>query len=392
VNAYGTVTADGDLEMLTSTIATLGGGNVNVFTADLMDLGSEDLSNSSRQVGFGIFTAGAGNVSVIAGGDIDIDGSRIATYNGGNIFVESYAGSVDVGSGGNSPTGVYLTYVDPATGLAGSYAEDVYGSGIIANTLVPGTAAEGYPPAGVGIASVPGNITVETPEGNITTTEGGITQIALDGNLAAGPTISLSAGSPGYVENIYIGESGVIGGTVNITATGGIVGQGFLETTPNTQSNVTAVAGTNIEFLVNASGSQPISYQWFENGSSLPSQTNDFLSLTNINRSDAALYSIITSNAAAMATNTFLLHVQVPERMNASLSPDGQTLQVSFSDADGGLPTEQDISSFVIETSPDLMNWTVTSLPITTNAGGGLSFEVPAITSSGNAYYRIISQ
>jgi hypothetical protein len=392
VNAYGNTTADGNLNMLTSTIAALGGGSVNVFAAGSIDLGMEGLSNSPRQVGFGIFTAGAGNVSVTTYGNIDIDGSRIATYDGGNIFVESYNGNVDAGSGGDSLDGVYLTYVNPNTGLAGSYTEDVFGSGIVANTLVPGTAAAGYPPAGVGIASVPGNIIVETPEGNISTTEGGITQIALDGNVTAGPTITLVAGSPGYVGNIYVGESGVVGDTVNIMASGSIVGLNFSGTTPNTQSNITAVAGTNIEFSVNAYGSQPISYQWFENGSSLPGQTNDFLSLTNINRSDAALYSVITSNAAGVATNIFLLHVQVPELMNASLSPDGQTLQVSFSDADGGLPTEQDISSFVIETSPDLINWTVTSLPITTNASGGLSFEVPAITSSGNAYYRIISQ
>lgn len=225
------VTVSGNLEMLTSTIATLGGGNVNVTsTGGSLDLGTASLFNSSRQVGFGVFSAGRGDVSVTAYGDINIDGSRIATYDGGNILVESYHGNVDVGSGGDTPTGVFLTYVDPATGLAGSYAEDVFGSGIVANTLVPGKASQGYPSSDVAKATVPGNITVETPQGNISSSLGGITQIALDGTVTAGPTITLSAGtpasgnSPGYAGNIDLGQSGVIGGTINATANGNITG------------------------------------------------------------------------------------------------------------------------------------------------------------------------
>ena len=235
----------GDLDMLTSTIATLGGGNLNVFAAGSMDLGSEDSFNISRQVGFGVFTAAAGDVSVIAGGDVDIDGSRIATYDGGNIFAESETGNVDVGSGGDTYTGVFLTYVNPTTGLAGNYAEEVYGSGIVANTLVPGTAAQGYPPADVGIKSVPGDITVETPQGNIIANLGGITQIALDGNLAAGPTINLTAGSPGYVGNIDLGQSGVIGGTVNATASGSITG--LIISRQN--SNINAVQNADVSVI-----------------------------------------------------------------------------------------------------------------------------------------------
>jgi hypothetical protein len=221
-----TVTVSGDLSMLTSTIATLGGGNVNVIsTGGSLDLGTEGIGNSGRQVGLGVYSAGGGNVTVTAYSDVNIDGSRIGTYDGGNVIVESFTGNVNVGSGGNTVSGAFLTYVDPATGLPGSYAEDVFGSGIVAFTLVPGSASQGYPPADVATAALPGNITVTTPEGDITTSQAGIIQIALDGSSTPGPIIDLSAGSDGYIGNIDLGNSGVIGGTIKLTATGEITGQ-----------------------------------------------------------------------------------------------------------------------------------------------------------------------
>lgn len=224
------VTVSGDLDMQSSTIASLGGGDVSVTsTGGTMDLGSQALSNPFRQVGLGIFTSGGGNVSVTALGDVNIDGSRIATFNGGNINIESEQGTVNIGSGGATYDGVYVSYVNPQTGQPGYYPESVYGSGILAYTLVPPPPGESLPP---GPATVPGNVTVQTPRGDIIATEGGITQETLGGNTPSGPTVTLNAGTfasgaintpdyfPGYVGNIDLGESGVIGGAVTLKANG----------------------------------------------------------------------------------------------------------------------------------------------------------------------------
>jgi len=234
----GTVVVDGttiaphdSLSMLTSTIAAIGGGNVNVNSTDgAMDLGSADLfGNETRDLGFGIFTSGNGDVNVTADGDINIDGSRIASYNGGNIFIESLQGNVDAGNGGASYIQVPVAYVNPANGEAAVYREAVFGSGIVADTLID-------PSQVPNSAVVPGNITVKTPQGDIIADLGGILQEALNGNVSAGPTITLVAGtppsgtlgqpgySPGYAGNIDLGQSGVIGGTVNATANGNITG------------------------------------------------------------------------------------------------------------------------------------------------------------------------
>jgi hypothetical protein len=218
------VTIDGDLNLLTSTIAALGGGDVNVIsTLGSMDLGSQELFNVPRGVALGVYTSGRGNVNVSAFGNIDINGSRVAAYNGGSIAIKSLTGNVNAGSGGTTFVSVPVTYVDPATGLAGYYEEEVFGSGIVANTLVkPGKVP--------GSASVPGNIRIETPQGSIFASQGGIVQEALNGNVSAGPTITLVAGTrptatdPGHKGNIDLGDSGVIGGTVNIDANGNITG------------------------------------------------------------------------------------------------------------------------------------------------------------------------
>ncbi len=219
------VSVSGKLDMLTSSIASLGGGDVNVISSGgSLDLGSQEvLLGGTRQVATGIFSSGRGNVNVTAFGDINVDGSRIASYNGGNITVLSLEGNIDAGSGGSAFVQVPYSYVDPATGAAGAYTEEVFGSGIVANTLVNGGSIPGA-------AALPGNITLKTPRGDINASLGGILQEALNGNLSAGPTVTLAAGTPasstapGYIGNINLGDSGVIGGTVNATANGNING------------------------------------------------------------------------------------------------------------------------------------------------------------------------
>ena len=213
------VTVAGDLDMITSTIASLGGGNVNVTsTGGSIDLGSQELFSISRSVGLGLYTAARGDVSVTALGNIDVNGSRIAAYDGGNISVTSLQGDVNAGSGGTTFVSIPVFYVDPVTHKSQLYQQLVFGSGIVANTLVK-------PDAVPGSATQPGNITVQTPEGNILASLGGIVQEALNGNVAAGPTITLIAGTPGgHTGNIDLGESGVIGGTINAQANGNITG------------------------------------------------------------------------------------------------------------------------------------------------------------------------
>jgi filamentous hemagglutinin family protein len=213
----------GDLEMVTSTIASMYGGNVTVNSAGgQLNLGSQDLFADSR-FAFGIYTSGHSDVRVTAEHDINIQGSRIAAYNGGNIFIESRDGDVNIGSGGNRYVLVPLVSLNPTTGLGDSARYPIYGSGIVTTSLPKNLQTPGGNP-------LPGDIMVVTPHGDITSTKAGILQLPLDGSIAGGPTVTLVAGTPGLdgfpaiPGNIHLGDGGLIGGSVNLYAEGDITG------------------------------------------------------------------------------------------------------------------------------------------------------------------------
>jgi filamentous hemagglutinin family protein len=224
------VNVAGDLSMLTSTIASIDGGDVNVNSGGEIDLSLGQLAFVPVNAGnaaFGIYTSGHSDVNVIAQNDVNIGSARIATFNGGNLFVESLDGNVNAGNGANTTLVVPVVYKDPSTGdlVSGSIQNPKpYGSGILAISPTGQWQAQGS-------SGLPGDITVETPNGDITSTLGGIQQFALNGNISGGPEITLNAGTPpfpdgsgGHTGNVDLGAGGVIGGTVNITAQGDIKG------------------------------------------------------------------------------------------------------------------------------------------------------------------------
>jgi filamentous hemagglutinin family protein len=272
----------GNISLLTSTIASIFGGAINVTSGGEIDLslGNFALIPSGGGTCYGIFTSGKSDVTVTAQNDINVGGARIAAFNGGNVLVESEQGNVDAGNGANSVLSVPVVRQDPASGAWISDTIDdprPFGSGIIAVS----PSQRFVPP---GASDLPGNITVATPEGNITSTLGGIQQYAMNGSIAGGPTVTLTAGTPpssgsaGHTGNIDLGEGGVVGGTVNVTAQGNVQGlivsrqnaninaaQSFTGTvlssgTANVNASGGSVSGTIIGISgVNASGSSGVS-------------------------------------------------------------------------------------------------------------------------------------
>lgn len=247
----------GTLEMPASTIACLApGGSVTVTASGeipnsglnengigvSMDLGSQELLPfesqimSSKKLGLGIYTTGGGDVNVTALGTINVDSSRIATFDGGDITVESFTGDVNAGSGGS--VAVPVSYF--ASDFYGADLEDVPANGIVAATLTGGRT---IPP---GADLLPGNITVDTPEGSIYASSGGISQWAYNEILTASSgtaSVTLDAGSDGYIGNLNLGNSGVIGINVNASASGNINGLIIAEGNANINA-IGDIAGT----------------------------------------------------------------------------------------------------------------------------------------------------
>ncbi len=270
------------LEMPSSVIAALGGGNVNVASAGeipnsplnshgvgvSMDLGSQELAPFISQVmqhnggiALGIYTTGGGDVNVTGLGTINVDSSRIATFNGGDVFVESYTGDVDAGSGGSTFLIPITVFSPDGTTVGGQ----VYANGIVAETLR-------NPSAVPGGATTPGDITVWTPQGDIIANQGGIKQEALNGTAPLSPVVTLTAGTPLvpgdylnlagppiFVGNISLGTVGVIGETVIAQATGTITGLAVskhnADITSQTVGSLTVLAGGTANVSAQSSGS-----------------------------------------------------------------------------------------------------------------------------------------
>jgi hypothetical protein len=65
----------------------------------------------------------------------------------------------------------------------------------------------------------------------------------------------------------------------------------------------TAVVGTNVTFAVTATGSSPLSYQWYFNGTPMNAATNSTLVLNHISLGAGGIYSVWVSNAVGSASS-----------------------------------------------------------------------------------------
>ncbi|MCC7373502.1 MAG: filamentous hemagglutinin N-terminal domain-containing protein [Verrucomicrobiales bacterium] len=254
------ITLAGDLTMFSTAIASLNGGDIEVFAQGSATLGSRQFQGNDS-VARGIFTVDPSDVTVVARGNIEVSGSRIAAYDGGNVLVRSLEGDVNAGTGGNGAATVEKIVVDPVTRAVLSYAPTIPGSGILATTF-PRSLDPAFPAS----QNTVGNIVVDAPRGDIVASAGGVVQIPLNGVGANAGTVTLTAGTRDasgqvvYVGNIDASGSGVIGGTVKLEASGDIKGLVFarenIELSAQRSVNVTALAqgGVNVSAGGNVSG------------------------------------------------------------------------------------------------------------------------------------------
>jgi len=186
-----TTTGDliGDLDMYSTSIASLNGGNISISASRGVNAGSPFFTVNSTAT-LGIYSAGQSDVSVIANGDINLNGSRIAAYDGGNVTVESLHGNVDAGSGANGYVAVREIYEDPASQQVFIRIEAIPGSGVLATTFPPPQSGSTFPAQNNNV----GNILAEAPEGDISTGLGGIIQATLNGLDSPNATVEILAG------------------------------------------------------------------------------------------------------------------------------------------------------------------------------------------------------
>jgi filamentous hemagglutinin family protein len=225
-----TVTSTGALDLTSSKIANgslLGG--VDVIAGTSIDVGNQFTPFGDPSAATGIFTTSGGSISVTAtAGDVNVDGSRITAYDGGNITIRSLTGDVDAGTGGTGDVNVQGEYLNSKTGQLVTFDDSIPGSGVMATALP-------HSPAPLG------NIVIDTPQGSINASKGGIIQINLGGSSSKSASIDLTAG-----KDINASGSGVIGGNLEVNAAGNVTGvlvsAGTINLNAGLSANVTAFA------------------------------------------------------------------------------------------------------------------------------------------------------
>jgi len=234
------VTTSGNLDLTATKIAngSLSGG-IDLSVGGILDVGGTATALGDPSSPKGIFTTSGGNITVNAVGNLNVDGSRIAAYDGGNIDITSQNGDVNAGAGGLGFVIFQALQLDPTTGQLIAIPTDIPLSGILATTVFGSDAALG-------------NITINTPNGSVNSSLGGVLQIAFNNANTADNFINVTAG-----KDINATGSGIIGENVHLQAGGNINGVvvGSQSVAVNSQQNVdvTAVSGGNVN--ISASGS-----------------------------------------------------------------------------------------------------------------------------------------
>jgi hypothetical protein len=150
------------------------------------------------------------------------------------------------------------------------------------------------------------------------------------------------------------------------------------------------LAGTNVNLMVAAVGVPPLSYQWKKNGGVQSSATQPNYTLSNVARVDAGTYSVVVSNATgSLQSSNAVVRVLVPERLGSPVQLPGGGLQLLFGDADGGaLLTTNDIATFTVLASTNLVNWT--ALTNALSVTNGLMLFRDTTTNYPARFYRIV--
>jgi hypothetical protein len=167
------VNVTGNLDMYSSSIASLNGGNIYINAGGDINAGSADFTITALGAR-GIYTTDLGNVYVYANGDINVNGSRIAVYDtrqdnssgtaGGSVTVVSRNGNIDAGNGGSGFVVVSSYQVGPDQSVT-AFSSTIPGSGIMQVSYTQ-----------------PGNMLVEAPNGTVNAGAGGIPQLLLTGS------------------------------------------------------------------------------------------------------------------------------------------------------------------------------------------------------------------
>ena len=108
-------------------------------------------------------------------------------------------------------------------------------------------------------------------------------------------------------------------------------------------ASISSIAGGTAAFVVGATGTSPLRYQWFFNGSPLDGQTNKLALLNGVTTAQSGNYYVVITNGFGAVTSAVAsLTVDTPESATILSQPYGDTVPVggyyNFSVVAAGTP------------------------------------------------------
>ena len=144
-------------------------------------------------------------------------------------------------------------------------------------------------------------------------------------------SVVASINTNGLATGLSVGSSTITASAGNMAANTilSVVAQPTISMQP---TNATAAANGSVTLSVGASGGG-LTYQWLLNGTNIAGATGATLTLTNLNASQAGVYSVIVSNAAGMVTSSSATLSLLSLQMYAGLTivgPVGGNYQIDY--------------------------------------------------------------
>jgi hypothetical protein len=118
---------------------------------------------------------------------------------------------------------------------------------------------------------------------------------------ATNATFSRSGVQPSEGGNYDVVVTNALGAVTSVVARLTVL---IPPTITNQPVNLTAARGQSVTLSIGASGDAPLHYQWRFNSAALSGATNASLLLTNVQSTNAGVYSVIVSNVAGMVQSS----------------------------------------------------------------------------------------
>jgi hypothetical protein len=144
--------------------------------------------------------------------------------------------------------------------------------------------------------------------------------------------------------------------------------------------------GSNTSFVVVATGTPALKYQWLKQGAVVPGATNASLNFTNVQSLAAGLYSVRVTNAfgSTISSNSMLTVEPLAIASSGgrlSYKQSGSQWDLKFTGTPG--------QTYKIQASTNLVDWT--TIGTATDLGGGnFEFVDPDWKSRNTGFYRIV--